>query len=107
MTNRRAIQSEATSEANTLTHHASTTSKLPMATPSTSQSKKNHTMGVAMPGCSVNGCNSFWNLNRDLSGASAATASVLGVEGVGIENSGGTARGTAHYTPSSAARDRN
>src|SRR5208282_3431570 len=97
MTNRRAIHSADTSEAKTFTHHASTTSRLAIATPSTSQSSKNHTMGVAMPRSSVKGCSSFWNLNRDLSGGGADTTSVGGGEGVRIQTPAARRR-TQHYT---------
>src|SRR5271165_100357 len=93
MTNRRAIQRAATREANTLTHNASTMSRLPMAIPSTNQSSKNQTIGAAMRRSTANGCNSFWNLNRDLSGAGASRASDSGIKGVGTQNSGGTRPG--------------
>ena len=59
MTNRRAIHSAATKDANTFTHQASTTSKLAIDTPSTSQSSKNQMIGVAMPRSIVNGCSNF------------------------------------------------
>src|ERR1700761_6949661 len=82
MTNRRAIQSAATREANTLTHQESTTSMLATATPSTSQSSRNHRIGVAMPRSSAKGCSSFWNLNRDLSGGGGSALPAVGGEGI-------------------------
>src|SRR5580692_8083182 len=81
MTNNRAIHSAATSEAKTLIHQDSTTSKLAMATPSTSQSSKNQMTGVATPGFTAKGCSNFWNLKRDLSGGRGAAGSILGLEG--------------------------
>src|ERR1700677_5166296 len=105
MTNRRAIHSAATSDANTFTHQASTTSKLAMDTPSTSQSSKNQMRGVAMLRSMVNGCSIFWNLKRDFSAAGAA-ASVSGVVAICIQGlrpsrsgGGGINKVTAYYTP--------
>src|SRR5271170_7809720 len=85
MTNRRAIHRAATSDAKTFTHQGSTTSKLAMDTPSTSQSSKNQMRGVAMLRSMVNGWSIFWNLKRDFSAAGAAAASVSGVGGVCIQ----------------------
>ena len=39
-------------------------------------------MGVANPRVTVNGCSSFWNLNRDLSSAGEPAGPPGGVEGV-------------------------
>ena len=95
ITNSRAIHSAATSEANTLTHQASTTNRLAIAAPSTSQSRKNQTMGTAMARSTVNGCSIFWNLKRDLSatGPGASTISGSSVEGDCIQDSGQDAKG--------------
>ncbi len=71
MTNRRAIHSAATSEANTLTHHASTTSRLAIATPSTSQSSKNQMIGVAMPRSMRERLQQFLKFEARLIGAAA------------------------------------
>ena len=79
MTNKRAIHSAATKEAKTLTHQDSTTSKLAIATPNTSQSSKNQITGVATPGLTAKGCNNFWNLKRDLSAGNGAAASGVGL----------------------------
>src|ERR1039458_6834850 len=56
-----------------------------MATISTSQSSRNHTMGVANPRVVVKGCSSFWSLNRDLSSAGEPAVPPEGVEGVRIK----------------------
>src|ERR1700736_2053400 len=109
MMNNRAIHSAATREAKTLTHHASTTNKLAIAAPSTSQSRKNQMMGATTARSTVNGWSIFWNLKRDLSGAGpgAGVTEGSGGEGVCIQNSGQHAKGMAeHYTPSTAANYR-
>jgi hypothetical protein len=59
MTNNRAIHRAATKEAKTLIHQDSTTNKLAIATPSTSQSSKNQMTGVATPGLTAKGCSNF------------------------------------------------
>src|ERR1700733_492243 len=82
MTNRRAIQRAATREANTVTHQESTTSMLATATPSTSQSSRNHRIGVAMSRLRAKGCRSFWNVNRDLSGKGGSALPAVGGEGI-------------------------
>jgi len=59
ITNNLAIHNAATSEANTFTHHASTTSRLAIAAPNTSQSRKNQMTGAALARSRANGCSSF------------------------------------------------
>src|SRR5476649_2134896 len=88
MTNNRAIHSAATSEAKTLTHQDSTTSKLAIAAPRTSQSSKNQITGVATPGFTAKGCSSFWKRKRDLSTGNGAAVSGVGreISGVGTED---------------------
>src|SRR6201985_3429027 len=108
MTKSRAIQSAATSEAKTLTHQASTTSKLASETPSTSQSSRNQMTGATTPGSTANGCSNFWNRKRDLSGGRGAAASVLGwsFSGKGDVCTRGPVwdRSTYYYTPRAAIR---
>ncbi len=77
MTNSRAIHSAATSEANTFTHHdvdhQQTRDRHAEHQPI---EQKPHDGRDDAAGRSANGCSSFWNLNRDLSGGGGATTSV-------------------------------
>src|ERR1019366_1926347 len=66
ITNSRAIHSAATNDANTLTHQDSTIRRLAIATPSTSQSRKNQTIGATRARSPANGCSSLVNLRRTL-----------------------------------------
>jgi hypothetical protein len=75
MTNSRAIQSAATSEAKIRTHQESATSRQAMATIRTSQSRKNQRIGAAMRRSLANGARSFWKRKRDLSACGAPTIS--------------------------------
>jgi hypothetical protein len=52
-----------------------------MATPSTSQSNKNQTMGVTMPRSTVKGCSSFVNLRLTVIAAAAGGATSTGATG--------------------------